>query len=32
MLTQLIEEHQDCEDPAEQSVLAKWMQERDRIR
>ncbi|KAF2884999.1 hypothetical protein ILUMI_21173 [Ignelater luminosus] len=32
MLTQLIEEHQDCEDPNEQRVLAKWMQERDHIR
>lgn len=32
MLTQLIEDHQDCEDPAEQKILAKWMAERDDLR
>ncbi|CAG9759369.1 unnamed protein product [Ceutorhynchus assimilis] len=32
MLTQLIEDHQDCEDPDEQVILAKWMTERDRLR
>ncbi|XP_066255443.1 5'-nucleotidase domain-containing protein 3 [Euwallacea similis] len=32
MLTQLIEDHQDCEDPEEQVILAKWMAERDRLR
>ncbi|XP_050314176.1 5'-nucleotidase domain-containing protein 3 isoform X1 [Anthonomus grandis grandis] len=32
MLTQLIEDHQDCENPEEQAVLAKWMSERDRLR
>ncbi|KAF5306043.1 hypothetical protein FQR65_LT00758 [Abscondita terminalis] len=32
MLTGLIEEHQDCEDPAEQAVFTKWMQERDFLR
>ncbi|KAG5893550.1 hypothetical protein JTB14_013634 [Gonioctena quinquepunctata] len=32
MLTQLIEDHQDCEDPEEQKVLASWMAERDCIR
>ncbi|KAL1492968.1 hypothetical protein ABEB36_011123 [Hypothenemus hampei] len=32
MLTQLIEDHQDCEDPQEQIILAKWMAERDRLR
>ncbi|XP_076262065.1 5' nucleotidase C isoform X1 [Rhynchophorus ferrugineus] len=32
MLTQLIEDHQDCEDPEEQKILAKWMAERDRLR
>ncbi|KAJ8953241.1 hypothetical protein NQ318_015821 [Aromia moschata] len=32
MLTQLIEDHQDCEDPEEQRILAKWMGERDRLR
>lgn len=32
MLTQLIEDHQDCEDPDEQKILAKWMAERDKLR
>lgn len=32
MLTQLIEDHQDCEDLDEQKVLAKWMAERDNLR
>lgn len=32
MLTQLIEDHQDCEDAEEQAILAKWMAERDRLR
>lgn len=32
MLTQLIEDHQDCEDPEEKKVLAKWMEERDVLR
>lgn len=32
MLTQLIEDHQDCEDSEEQKILAKWMAERDRLR
>lgn len=32
MLTQLIEDHQDCEDADEQRVLAKWMMERDNLR
>ncbi|KAJ8950351.1 hypothetical protein NQ314_007886 [Rhamnusium bicolor] len=32
MLTQLIEDHQDCEDPDEQRILARWMAERDKIR
>lgn len=32
MLTQLIEDHQDCEDPEEIEILAKWMAERDRLR
>lgn len=32
MLTQLIEDHQDCEDPDEQKILAKWMSERDKLR
>lgn len=32
MLTQLIEEHQDCEDANEQQLLFKWMAERDKLR
>ncbi|XP_044256153.1 5'-nucleotidase domain-containing protein 3 isoform X2 [Tribolium madens] len=32
MLTQLIEDHQDCEDPEEQKILQKWMAERDKLR
>lgn len=32
MLTQLIEDHQDCEDAEEKNVLAKWMDERDVLR
>lgn len=32
MLTQLIEDHQDCEDPEEKKVLSKWMEERDVLR
>ncbi|XP_022915080.1 5'-nucleotidase domain-containing protein 3 isoform X1 [Onthophagus taurus] len=32
MLTQLIEDHQDCEGKEEQYVLAKWMAERDELR
>ncbi|XP_019871292.2 5'-nucleotidase domain-containing protein 3 isoform X2 [Aethina tumida] len=32
MLTQLIEDHQDCEDPEEQKILMKWMNERDKLR
>lgn len=32
MLTQLIEDHQDCEDPDEQKILTKWMMERDKLR
>ncbi|KAJ8973332.1 hypothetical protein NQ317_005373 [Molorchus minor] len=32
MLTQLIEDHQDCEDLEEQQILAKWMGERDKLR
>lgn len=32
MLTQLIEDHQDCEDEEEQMILAKWMAERDKLR
>jgi len=32
MLTQLIEDHQDCEGVEEQKVLTKWMAERDQLR
>lgn len=32
MLTQLIEDHQDCDDPEAQAILCKWMQERDMLR
>ncbi|CAG9859172.1 unnamed protein product [Phyllotreta striolata] len=32
MLTQLIEDHQDCENKEEQIILAKWMAERDQLR
>lgn len=32
MLTQLIEDHQDCEGAEEQEILAKWMAERDILR
>lgn len=32
MLTQLIEDHQDCENADEQRVLAEWMAERDQLR
>lgn len=32
MLTQLIEDHQDCEEQEEKVVLAKWMAERDQLR
>ncbi|XP_017777855.1 PREDICTED: 5'-nucleotidase domain-containing protein 3 isoform X2 [Nicrophorus vespilloides] len=32
MLTQLIEDNQDCEDELEQFVLAQWMAERDKLR
>ncbi|GLV43120.1 5' nucleotidase C [Carabus blaptoides fortunei] len=32
MLTQLIEDHQDCEGAEDQAVLAKWMNERDQLR
>ncbi|XP_044764654.1 5'-nucleotidase domain-containing protein 3 [Coccinella septempunctata] len=32
MLTQLIEDHQDFEGPDAEATLAKWMQERDKLR
>jgi hypothetical protein len=32
MLTQLIEDHQDCEYPEEKEVLALWVKERDDLR
>ncbi|XP_014239344.1 5'-nucleotidase domain-containing protein 3 isoform X2 [Cimex lectularius] len=32
MLTQLIEEHQDSDDPEAGQILGSWMQERDKIR
>lgn len=32
MLTQLIEDHQDCEGAEAQAELVKWMNERDQLR
>lgn len=32
MLTQLIEDHQECNTPGEVAVLDGWMKERDQLR